>query len=222
MTYLYDTHVHTMEVSPCCHVDAKEMINLYHKKNFKGLVITDHYFDWYFDNLGNISWEEKIESYMKGYKNAKDEAKKFDMDVILGLEIRFKEHINDYLIYGVTEEFLLNYPKLYEYTLKEFRDIAKENDLLIYQAHPFRDYCDFADPKLLDGIETNNANPRNSSNNKHAKKAAKKKKLYKISGSDFHEYDDEGFGGIVSDIILKDSIEFAKYLKNMGRNINCL
>ena len=81
------------------------------------------------------------------------------LNVILGLEIRFIDGPEDYLIYGVNEEFLIENPELYNLNLMEFRNMVKDKGMLIYQAHPFRPGLVVQEPKLLDGIEVYNGNP---------------------------------------------------------------
>ena len=67
---LLDTHVHTSQVSPCGKVPAEEMIELYKEAGYGGVIITDHYYKGYFESLGNRPWEEKIQSFLSGYKAA--------------------------------------------------------------------------------------------------------------------------------------------------------
>jgi len=73
--YKYDTHVHTSETSPCGSISAKELVYLYKHEGFHGVVITDHYFDGFFESLGDISWNYKVDNYLIGYNNALAEGK---------------------------------------------------------------------------------------------------------------------------------------------------
>ena len=67
---LFDTHVHTIEVSPCGKVPATQMVRYYKEAGYGGIIITDHYYDRYFETLGELPWEQKIESFLSGYKLA--------------------------------------------------------------------------------------------------------------------------------------------------------
>lgn len=55
MEYRYDLHVHTSEVSACGSIPAKEVVRLYHQAGYDGLVITDHYADYFFQKMPNLS-----------------------------------------------------------------------------------------------------------------------------------------------------------------------
>ncbi len=213
-TYKYDTHVHTCEVSRCGKVSAEETVKLYKNAGYDGIVITDHYYDSYFNDLGDLSWNEKIDCYLEGYKTALKVGRLLGLQVILGMEIRFLENANDYLVYGIDEDFLRDNKELYKFSLKEFRAFAKAKDILIYQAHPFRAKMIPAPPQLVDGIEVYNGNPRHDSNNHMAYEFALKNQLLMLSGSDFHQTGDLARGGIILSEIISNSQELADVIRN--------
>ncbi len=183
---LYEIHCHTAEVSVCGKVKAKEVVKLHSRAGFEGICITDHYFRGYFDNLGALSWEKKTDEYLQGYRLAKAEGEKTGLNVFLGLEIRFDENTNDYLVFGVEEKMLYENPRLYEIGVEGFYEFAKEENLLLVQAHPYRDRMTRTKSGFLHGIEAFNANPRQDSRNHLAKSHAEKNRLIKTGGSDFH------------------------------------
>ena len=148
-----DTHVHTAETSNCGNVAAEELVHLYKGAGYDGIVITDHYYNWYFQSLQTDTWEDKINTFLLGYNNALKTGNQVDLTVLLGMEIRFTENPNDYLVYGIDESFLLKNPELYLYTIKEFKQLAEKNELLIYQAHPFRPNLIPMPAEMLDGYE---------------------------------------------------------------------
>jgi len=211
--YKYDTHAHTSETSPCGRVPAAELVQQYKAAGYSGVVITDHYFGDFFRRMLFRSWPKKIGTYLKGYKNALVEASKLDFDIILGMEIRFDENVNDYLVYGIDEDFLLNYKKLYRLGLAKFKKLAVEKGLLVVQAHPFRSYLDRADPSLLDGVEVYNGNPRHDSKNDLARGFAQENGLFATSGSDFHQPQDLARGGIILSERLHTSQDLVKILR---------
>lgn len=194
---LLDTHVHTSEISPCGWVPALEGVRTYKEAGYYGIIITDHYYDGYFDGLWDSSWEYKIQTYLSGYKSALEEGKKIGLQVFLGLEMRFQEGPEDYLVYGLNEEFLTRNPELYKHTLKSFREAIKDTGALIFQAHPYREGLKVAPAHLLDGMETHNGNPRHNSHNHKAHAYAKNHGLKMSAGSDFHRLEDLGGGGIL-------------------------
>ena len=103
-----------------------------------------------------------------------------------GLRLKLNNSLNDYLVYGVNEEFLLEYPALYQLELEQLYRLLRTNGMLLYQAHPFRNYMDRVDPALLDGIEVFNGNPRHNSRN-HLVCLRQGAGLKMVSGSDFHQ-----------------------------------
>lgn len=210
--YKYDTHVHTSETSPCGRISAKELVNLYKNNGYDGVVITDHYFNGFFESLGDMSWNDKVDKYLIGYNNALVEGKNIGLNVILGMELRFIENLNDYLVYGIDEEFLKEHKELYSLNLSQFRELTNNKGILIYQAHPFRPYLVPADPQLLDGVEVFNGNCRQNSNNHKALDYAKKNNLKMLSGSDFHEYEDFARGGIIVSELVTSSKDFVRIL----------
>ncbi len=206
--YKYDIHTHTSEVSPCGKVEAEKVVELYKEAGYTGIVITDHYYEGFFENISSSYWEEKTEIFLSGYKRALSKGLSLGLNVILGLEIRFIDGPEDYLIYGVNEEFLIENPELYNLNLMEFRNMVKDKGMLIYQAHPFRPGLVVQEPKLLDGIEVYNGNPRHDSKNDLAYSFAINNGLKMISGSDFHQVMDLARGGI----IVKENISTSKEL----------
>lgn len=209
--YLYDVHVHTSETSQCGKVDAKTAVHMYKNAGYHGLVITDHFHGDYFNTLAG-SWKDRVNEYLRGYRIALQEGEKIGINVILGIELRFEENYNDYLIYGIDEDFLYENEYLYKMNIKKFHEYIHGTSIMIYQAHPFRAAVFPEKPEHLDGIEVYNGNPRHESHNEKAVEYAKKHNLKMISGSDFHQAGDLARGGIVLTAAPKDSMELAKML----------
>lgn len=196
--YRFDTHVHTSETSPCGNVSAKDTIRLYQDAGYSGVCITDHLYERYFNRLNAPSWENAVDCYLKGYKKAKDAGNRLEVDVLLGAEIQLTGSPNEYLLYGITEEFLYKHPYLYTYTIDKLRTVTSEFGILIFQAHPFRPNLTRANPRYLDGMEVVNGNPRHNSHNDLAMKYANENSLAISAGSDCHEIGDVGRGGIIT------------------------
>lgn len=215
-TYKYETHFHTAETSPCGRVKAKEAVRIYHNAGYTGIVVTDHYFNGFFEMHPFSRWNKKINLYLAGYKNALKEGQRLGMDILLGMEMRFTENANDYLVYGFDEAFLREHERLYTLGLKAFRELTADKGIIIIQAHPFRPQMIPADPSLIDGVETCNGNPRHNSSNHLAVQYACDNKLKMLSGSDFHQPQDAARGGIIvgerinpngfADVVMQDKI----------------
>ncbi|NLG85311.1 MAG: transposase [Firmicutes bacterium] len=195
-TYRYDLHVHTRETSGCGRVPARRVVDLYREIGYHGLVITDHYLPEFFARLGRRPWPEKVARFLAGYRAALARGREVGLRVFFGLELRFADDPLDYLIYGIDEDFLLAYPELLTADLATLHDLAKAGGFLVYQAHPFRSGSSPAPPELLDGVEVYNGNPRHDSRNHLALAFARRHGLRMSSGSDFHQPEDLGRGGI--------------------------
>jgi histidinol phosphatase-like PHP family hydrolase len=206
--YKFDTHVHTSETSPCGHISAAETIRLYKEAGFSGVCITDHYNRRYFEawKLGN--WEETVKRYLTGYHNAKEYGDKNGFVVLLGTELKLDDSPNEYLLFGITEDFLYNYPQLYIYKINELKKLAENNGIMIFQAHPFRPNLTRENPLYIDGAEVVNGNLRHNSHNDMALEFALKNNLLMTGGSDCHEIEDVGKSGIITE----ERIDSAKIL----------
>lgn len=196
--YRYETHAHTKESSLCGHIAASEGLRLYRDAGYQGVVFTDHFNQENLDAYGGLSWEEKIDRYLAGYRNAAAIADDLGMDVFWGIELRLSENDNDYLVYGVTETFLKAHADMFCWSITDFmHSIASLEDVLVYQAHPFREGCKPLVPIVVDGFEVYNGNPRHDSRNGTAERVAKEHHLLALSGSDFHRLEDLASGGIM-------------------------
>ena len=209
-----DTHVHTAETSACGRIFARDVVRLYKEAGYDGIVITDHYTKEFFEAPNTLSWNEKIDNYLSGYKKAVDEGSKLGLTILLGIELRFTENPSDYLVYGITEEFLKEYPRLYELGVHKFRQLIEKEDILLFQAHPYRNGMVVAPPDYLHGVEVFNGNARHNSRNEKAYRFAKEHGLMMSSGSDFHELEDLNSGGMIFKNNIKTSSELVKAFRN--------
>lgn len=207
MKYIYEPHFHTKDVSTCACISAEEAAELYKNAGYSGVVVTDHFSQECFEKkYPGADWKEKIDYFLSGYRNAK-KAETGDFAVILGLEARF-ENENDYLVFGVDEDFLYNNEWCTNMTIREFKKLAEKNQLTVIQAHPFRINSTITTPRYIDGVEIYNGNRRHDSSNNMAEMWAKKHGFITTSGSDFHEHEDLARGGMIFDRFVRDSKEF--------------
>jgi len=217
MEYLIEPHCHTSETSSCSTVRGELLVNIYKAINYNAITITDHYYKGYFDSHGDMPWNEKTDRFLSGYRNAKKQGDKTGMNVILGIELRFIDNFNDYLVFGMDEQLLYDYPALYDYRLEKFSEFSKEHNLLFIQAHPFRNGMVIINHDYLDGIEVYNGHIWHNSRNKLAEliheEQSKKCPFIALSSSDCHNRTHEGRGGIISDLLPRNSIEFASILR---------
>lgn len=210
----FELHFHTSEVSFCGRMSAVTGIRLIHDHEYSGVVVTDHYTPEYFAGLSHLEWPEQIDNYLRGYHEALREGRNLGLTVLLGMEIRFSENDNDYLVYGIDRNFLLDNPHLYKLGISKFSRLAPKNDLLIYQAHPFRNRMTRADTSLLHGIEGYNSHPQHNSRNERALKFARDNNLPVISGSDIHDREHVGRGGVIFTTEVPDQQALVRALRD--------
>ncbi len=214
MRYLFDAHVHTAEVSPCGRIPAAEMVRRYRDAGYHGIVITDHYHATTVNHGRSAIWDAIMDRYLTGYRIAREEGDRLGILVLLGLELTFSgPAMNDYLVYGVTEEFLFRVPRLCALGLSPVSALAREEGFLIYQAHPFRVGQKPAPTGYIDGMEVYNGNPRCESRNHRALEHARRTGLAMISGSDAHQVEDIGRGGFRLSEMPADGAGFVKLLR---------
>lgn len=209
-----ETHLHTKESSWCGWLTAEEMLKEYRDRGYTTVCISDHFKQEYFDAWGDIPWEEKVKRTLLGYYNAEKVADKYGINVLMATEIELEEtKPNHYLLYGVTEEFLISHINLCKMGIEEFSKIAKENNIFIIQTHPFRDGLCFPTPDYVDALEIFNGNLRHKDLG-DAKQLAKDKGLCVVSGSDAHRPEDIAQGGIITDKEIKTLDELIAVIKS--------
>lgn len=227
--YKLDMHIHTKESSGCGKVAAADVVRSYKEAGYDGIMITDHYHKTYFDSLGTMKLAEKTEKYLEGYRRARQEGERLGLDVLLGIEFRNVESDNDFLIVGITEEFLFRYPETYLLPLAKAIDFFHEKGMLVIQAHPVRfgmtgqgektrkRICWLQCENQLDGIEVYNGNSGWGQDPKDIEAILTRHPDYiRISASDFHEPRHLARGGIVLDRQVKNSGELKEALQNHG------
>lgn len=220
MQYKTELHAHTCLVSPCANIPLDQEIERYVEAGYSTVVVADHYCDYVIDSADR-SWEETCEHYLSGYHTMRELAKG-KLNVLLGCELRFVPGgMNDYLVFGMTEEFLRDHPNLHRMTLEEFSALARERGLLLVQAHPFRNGMNVVDPKYLDGMEAFNGHRGHHSRNYLANEQAERYGLIKTSGSDFHHPDSEIAGGILTDEPITSMQQLVSVLRSGDYTLIC-
>ncbi len=216
--YKLELHCHTSEVSACSQCPAETLIRRYREAGYHGVVSTNHINRGTYQKMEERPWEEKIDYFMHGFHLLK-EAAGSDFDVLLACEINltpvgWPAYIpNDYLIYGVTEDWLRSTGDMRVMTLDRLSACAREAGFLIIHAHPFRVGTVMMNPDLLDGYEIYNGNPRHNSHNDLAEVWAKMNGKIMTAGTDFHQPDDPCWGGIETDIRIRDNATLLSTLR---------
>ena len=199
MEFLYETHMHTSEVSGCAVSSAAQQIVAYKKRGYTGVIVTDHFINGYTSCPKKLSWDMQMRHFVTGYNEAKKAGDMHGLDIFLGWEFTIRGA--DFLTYGLDLDFLLAHPGLDKLDIEEYSAVIRKNGGYLAQAHPFRDayYIEHnypVAPHLLDGIEVNNAMDNNKANAK-ARAFAKEHDLPMQAGSDSHRAGGYNYRGIV-------------------------
>ncbi len=195
-----DLHVHSSEVSQCGKLSAQETVRLYKEAGFDAIVLSNHFNRDTAEHFARHGQPDFNAVYHEGYQIAKDAGDACGLTVLCGYELRFDGSNNDYLVFGMSRELAADWDTLFRIGPGAFGRLAREQGILFYQAHPFRNHMKIIDPAYLFGMEVKNGNPRHDSRNDIAAFWAEKFGLHKIGGSDCHEITDVGVSGIETDL----------------------
>ena len=217
--YRLELHCHNREVSACSTCPAETLIKQYRAAGYQGVVSTNHINRGTFQHMEDASWEEKTAHFLRGWEALRAAAGD-DFDVLLACEINLTPEgwpayiPNDYLIYGVTPDWLYQTGDMRRMTMAELSASAREAGFLVVHAHPFRQGTVMMNPDLYDGYEVYNGNPRHQSNNDLANAWAELRGKIKTSGSDFHHAEDPACGGILTEERIRDNAALLRVLRS--------
>ena len=178
MSYRFELHCHTAEVSYCASCPAEQSVALLKSDGYDGVAITNHYYrDWFTTKQG--SWKEKSDAWLTGYRLAKEAGEEMGLAVVLGVELGFDCCPNNhFLSFGMEESFFEQYPNLYEMTPADYWQLANRLHLYFGQAHPLRgdNFCHPEDPSILHGMEFYNGHGEHGNHNKTGLRAGQAKR----------------------------------------------
>lgn len=209
--YKTELHAHSSEVSWCGRVCAAELVRLYAARGADAVVLTNHFF---YDMFKDEGREAFCERYVAEYEKAAELGKSYGINVLFGMEIRFTENINDYLIYGMDTSEVKKAGELVKKGIDVFYREFKTERNVILQAHPFRDNMQPIRPQSVDGIEVFNMHPDQNSRVGLAARYASENNMLISGGTDFHIAGHEGCCMIRTKFKPKTSFDIAEVLKN--------
>lgn len=166
-------HIHTSPVSVCSQMPNEFVADKYARCGFDAVQLTNHYSDAYIQVHG-VSFEQWLDDYINGYYDFKRICAERGLTTFFGAEVTLfapyskrmcekysreflLQNYADYLLVGVSEEFLRTSPRLSDLSLPELYAHCHDNGVLLFQAHPYR-ACQGITPKdlnYLDGYEIN-------------------------------------------------------------------
>ncbi len=194
--YLYETHLHTNEASACANNSGYDMAKAAKEYGYAGIIVTNH--NWGGNTCvdRSLDWETWVNEFAKGYYSAKEYGDANDLDVFFGYESGYKG--TEFLIYGITPEWMIEHPGLWNATVEEQYKLVHDAGGMVIHAHPYRDEWYIPEirlyPDYVDGVEGINAthsshlsgNHNNPEFDKLAIEYANKYKLPITAGSDIH------------------------------------
>lgn len=205
-----ELHTHSKPVSECSEIVPERIIELYKQKDADAIVLTNHFAPSHFEKKPK---EEVIDFWLGDYYALKTIGEKHGITVILGMEIRFTENHNDYLVYGIDEDDVRIAAEFIDKGIDTFYKEFKNDRNVILQAHPFRDGMVLANPKSIDGVEVFNIHPHHNSRISLASEYAKENNFLVSGGSDFHHEGHQGGCFMRTRKKPKDSFDIAKIIK---------
>ena len=214
--YRYEPHCHTSQTSACGRMTGAELARFYKNHGYTGIIVTDHFFN------GNttvprtgMSWEARVDMFMRGYEDARMEGERIGLDVFFAWEYTY--NTNDFLTYGLGRDWLLENPDCCDIYPDEYFERVRTSGGFVVQAHPFRerDYvrmlCLF--PRWVFAAETDNAADPELFNER-ARMFAGSYSLLQTSGSDLHELKDRHrLAGVDSSVRFRTASDYPEALK---------
>lgn len=195
--YLYETHMHTSQASKCARRPGAEMVRAYKEFGYSGVIITDHNWGGNTAVDRSLPWRQWVETFFKGYEDAKAEGDRIGFDVFCGYEAGYGGP--EFLIYGVTPQWMADHEEIRTASVEEQLKLIHEGGGMVIQAHPFREEWYIPEvrtyPTLVDGFEIVNATHSNTRSQAHndpafderAIKMARDYNLPTTAGSDMHD-----------------------------------
>ena len=210
--YKTELHAHSNPVSKCGRFPADEVVKIYSDFGCDTLVLTNHLSTKHKELFPTVS--EVAEYYLSDYYKATEAAKATDMSVALGVEIRFANTNNDYLVYGVCPDDIEKLIYYVDTDIQTFYGEFKNEKNVIIHAHPFRKDMEPTPIGSVDGVETFNCHPGHNSRIPYACRLAQENGLLVSGGSDFHEPSRHGTCITRTTCKLRDSYDVAEAIKS--------
>ncbi len=208
-----DPHVHSSKISTCSHVTVEEIIDEKQKRGYDGAVLTNHCQSWYYPPAEHKYYIERV---IEEFQRGKAYADKKNFRLFLGLEVTLENpRYADWLLYGVSEEFLRATPCLYQLTQRELFALCEEWGVVLIQAHPFRARQMPGEPEFMHGVEIN-CSHSDLENTKSVQAFAALHDLLVTCGTDYHFPQNTYFGGILLPEYCHTAQDIAKHIREAG------
>lgn len=214
--YKYETHLHTSQGSECSPCSGAEQVERLAECGYSGCFVTDHFFGGNTAVDRRLPWDVKVHLFCQGYEDAKRRGDELGFKVFFGLE--FGWHATELLTYGIDKQFLLSHPEIDNMDIPRYIDLVHSCGGFVIHPHPFREagYINTIRlfPRLVDGVEVENASHTDPMFNKRAWEYAKSYGLPCTGGSDTHASWSFPGGGIALEKPLERGTDYLDRLRN--------
>ena len=213
-----DLHVHSLPVSCCARFQAEEVPGRLKAAGVDGFCLCNHYYPGHLSQIGR-DLPEQVEAFISCFERCQEAARTLGMTVLFGAEVKLIQLPShpEFLLYGLTPRILRKALPLYDYTQEQLYGFCQSENILMYQAHPYRTEQGYApaDPAYMDGIEAYNGHFIFDPKYERTLEFARSHGLALSAGSDFHDPEDAGRGGIIvpDNVRITDALELRDYLK---------
>lgn len=219
--YKYELHLQTKDFAPKFSdaPSAEEVVEKYIDAGYSGLVLTNPWGKSVFENEAYAEKDIKKlgEEFVSAYEKLKIAAGN-DLTVLLGAEVTTVTHVpGDFLIYGVTPEFILDFEeeKADPIYFSDFiKYVHSKGDMLVYQASPFAPGSIFLDYDDVEGLEVYNHRKADICRDFFACERAEYYGMGSISGSDLCYSGGSIGGGIATEAPITSNTELVSVLKS--------
>ena len=211
--YKTELHCHTSEASACASECGADTVKQYIECGYTTLVVTNHFSPY---QIGEMPYDR----FVKNLFDAAETARKAAGDrlyVLTGMELKLRGSGNEYLVFGVTEEMLMDRTDIFDMSLDEAHRYFNGYGLPLIQAHPMRYGITMVEPELVDGYEVLNAHSAWNSHNDiahlWAKSVGGEGKIL-TAGTDHHDHVNTPTAGILTDEPITNSDELIRVLQS--------
>lgn len=212
-----DMHTHCLPISRCSNDYAEDIPEAFVKKGIDAIVLTNHCYPAHLEPI-SMDLKEQAEIYLDVYRRCKAKGEEVGLKVFFGVELKLinEPHSPEFLLYGLSEEeFLESYP-LYNMSQRELFDFCNKKDILMIQAHPFREEQGYepGDMRYAHGVEIYNAHPYFANGFDRANPLADENGLLKTAGTDFHGKAQAGMLWTVVPDCIEDQFMLRDFIKS--------
>jgi hypothetical protein len=198
---------------------GQDYVTYYQDAGYTGIFVTDHFYGGNSSISRSLPWKEWVKCYYRGFEETREEGARRGIDVFFGWEETFDG--DDYLVYGLDKDWLLEHPEARTWSRKEQYQAVKAAGGCVVHAHPFRQHyyiqTVYLIPELIDGVEAANAGNHEQFYDALALRYADKLGLPYSAGSDIHHLEQVKSGnlyGVYLDTKLESASDFAAAIKN--------